>query len=534
MERETLYLDNDEEITSVVDKLKSAETGSLDIVVPKDAMLTQSVVNLKLLKKQAESLSKDITIVTQDKVGKKLAEQIGIPVVASPGDAPKEVNMSEAGPVLSEGDIELKEVAAQPMADPNAPIAPTAEVVKPKPETQAPIPEAKPPKDKKAWKKKAKIWGIIGGFVALALLVAGYIFVPLATLNVKLAAEKKKVDLSFTVDKKNSGVDTGAQTIPGREISEDKETSNKYPATGKKKVGEKATGTVKMSNRYSTTAQSIVAGTRVVTSAGLVFKTNTNVSIPGYTKPGADIIPGTANVGVTANDVGDNYNVSHPTHFTVPAANADIYADTTAAFTGGSSRDITYVLQADINKAKEEAQKSSESELKQAILTGVNDDERLLDEALKITQVSAVPSVAVNGEASEFTLTVKYNVKALVYKEEDLKSLAESSLAEQIGSTKEIVEKESLLSSVEFADADFEKGVMNARLAGEAFIATKLEEDKIKTDLTGDGNEKAVEYLKGIDGVDDVEIKYFPGFMKRIPRVKSHIYIKIALSKVQE
>lgn len=544
MERETLYLDNDEEITSVVDKLKSAESGSLDIVIPKDAMLLQSVINLKLLKKQAEGLSKDITIVTQDKVGKKLAEQIGIPVVTNPGDAPKEVKMTEDEPQLSEKDIELKEGNVTEVGDTFEPIvgqegvvAPTAEVVKPKPAETAKTEESsgiKPPKEKLSKLKKLKRIGIIGGFVTLILLIAGYILVPLANVTIKLAAEKKKVDIAFIVDKNYTAVDTGALTIPGREISEDKETADKYPATGKKKVGEKATGTVTISNKYSTTPQSIVAGTRVVTAAGLVFKTNTNVTAPGYTKPGADIIAGTATVEATANDVGDTYNVAHPTHFTIPAADPTIYADTTAAFTGGTSRDVTYVTQADINKAKEEAAKSAESELKRLVLEKTDRDERLLDKAVKVTQISAEPSVQVNGEAEEFTLTVKSNIKALVFKEEDLSKLAENSLAEQIGSTKEIVEKESLLSSTEFTDADFDKGIMHARLAGEAFIATKLEQDKIKVDLSGEGEKKALEYLKNIDGVDDAEIKFFPSFLKRVPRIKSHIYLKVSLSKVQE
>jgi hypothetical protein len=540
MDRETLYLDNDEEITSVVDKMKSAEAGSLDIVIPKEAMLLQSVVNLKLLKKQAEGLSKEITIVTQDKVGKKLAEQIGIPVVASPGDAPKEMNLTEGEPPLSEGDIELREnVAAAVPVDPNAVVAPTAEVVKPK--TDGPVPEEPidltkgKPKDKSARMKKLKIWGIVGGFATLALLVAGYIFVPLANVTIKLAAEKKKVDITFTVNKDNSGVDTGASTIPGKVVTEDKETTTKYTATGKKKVGEKAKGTATLYNEYQTDPLTIVAGTRLTTTAGLVFKTTSNITVPGFTMPVGVMKAGTIGVLAEADQVGDTYNISAGTQLSVPAlGTSEVYATSSVAFTGGSSRDITYVTQADINKAKEEALKSSESELKQAILNKVESSERLLDEALKITQISAEPSVAVNGEAAEFSLVAKFNVKAIVYKEDDLKSLAESTMTEQIGATKELVEKEALLSSVEFTDADFDKGVMHARLAGEAFIATKLLEDKIKTELSGEGEQNALNYLKGIDGVDDAEIKYFPSFLKRVPRIKSHIYIKVSLSKVQE
>jgi hypothetical protein len=543
MDRETLYLDNDEEITSVVDKLKSTDTSALDIVIPKDALLLQSVVNLKILKKQAEGLSKDITIVTQDKVGRKLAEQIGIPVVDKPGEEPKVVNMSEAEPKVSEKDIEIKGGKPEEVEEEEEPVefkedaivSPTREVVKPgadKANEEVDVPEepsdkiVPPGKKKRNW----KLIGIIGGFFGLALIVFLYIFIPLATVNIKLAAEKKKVDMAFTVDKKNTQVDTGNLTIPAREISEDKETTGKYLATGTN-----STGTVTVYNEYYNPGFTLIAGSRIVSSGNLVFKTTVNVFVPAYLTPMGDPPQiGQVNVNVVADQVGEQYNVAVGT-FSIPSINnVKVYAKSTSAFAGGTSKDITFVSQEDINKAKEEAAKGAETELKRLALEKTERDERLLDNAVKITTISAEPSVAVNGEATEFTLVVKSNIKAIVFKEDDLKKLAESTLAEQIGSTKEIVEKEALLASTEFTDADFDTGIMHARLAGEAFIAARLDQAKIKTDLSGESEAKALDYLKNIDGIDEAEVKFFPSFYKRVPRLNSHIYLKVSLSKVQE
>lgn len=75
---QTFYIDIDEEITSIVDRLKSAKTDEVIIVVPKRALIIQSLVNLKLLKKEAESLKLSIMVVTQDKLGKLLVEKAGI------------------------------------------------------------------------------------------------------------------------------------------------------------------------------------------------------------------------------------------------------------------------------------------------------------------------------------------------------------------------------------------------------------------------------------------------------------------------
>ncbi len=75
---QTYYIDIDEEITSIVERLRKAKVKEVVIVVPKRALLIQSIVNLKLLKKEAERLKKEIIIVTQDKLGKMLIEKTGI------------------------------------------------------------------------------------------------------------------------------------------------------------------------------------------------------------------------------------------------------------------------------------------------------------------------------------------------------------------------------------------------------------------------------------------------------------------------
>jgi len=81
----TLYIDIDEEITSIIDRMRKAEAREVIIVAPKNAMLLQSIVNLKLLKKEADRRKKQLLIITQDKIGKKLIEKAGILAQAKPG-----------------------------------------------------------------------------------------------------------------------------------------------------------------------------------------------------------------------------------------------------------------------------------------------------------------------------------------------------------------------------------------------------------------------------------------------------------------
>lgn len=97
---QTFYIDIDEEITSIVDRLRRAKSQEIIIVVPKRALLIQSIVNLKLLKKESENLRKQIIIVTQDKLGKLLVEKAGITIEQKPSDVyDEEVSFKEEGAV---------------------------------------------------------------------------------------------------------------------------------------------------------------------------------------------------------------------------------------------------------------------------------------------------------------------------------------------------------------------------------------------------------------------------------------------------
>lgn len=80
MSHKTIYIEIDEEITSIIDRIAESEADGLTLAVPKGARLFQSVVNLKFLKREAEALGKKVVLVTSDAPAAALAEQIGLAV----------------------------------------------------------------------------------------------------------------------------------------------------------------------------------------------------------------------------------------------------------------------------------------------------------------------------------------------------------------------------------------------------------------------------------------------------------------------
>lgn len=72
----------------------------------------------------------------------------------------------------------------------------------------------------------------------------------------------------------------------------------------------KATGKVTFYNSYSAQTIRLIAGTRLTNEAGLIYKLTSSIVVPGYTKPAGTVVPGKITATVTADQPGQNYNIS--------------------------------------------------------------------------------------------------------------------------------------------------------------------------------------------------------------------------------
>ncbi len=86
---QTFYIEVDEEISSVIDRLKKSMAFDNYFVVPKRAIFLQSIVNLKLLKREAEKIKKHVVLVTQEEVVAAMAARSGVDVRSSIEDLGK-------------------------------------------------------------------------------------------------------------------------------------------------------------------------------------------------------------------------------------------------------------------------------------------------------------------------------------------------------------------------------------------------------------------------------------------------------------
>lgn len=585
-----IYLEVDEEITSVIDKLKRSKSPVIGIVAPRNAVLLQSIVNLKLLKKEADKFGKEIALVTADPVGQNLALRTGITVYANvhdteplagaeiprPGDIieandaipssppnfpvhnyrqpPEEKEAIEPpepaftshaldneptneaeSPAAESETTSLSDTGEEPTTAPASP-GPAKDKVDTKHET--PPTPSHPAKDKLSllkphlpfWKRRIFRFALIGAIPVVALLAAAAYYAPKATIALTLPTEPFKQDVEITVENNRPTVDSGSYRLPGRLIESAQETTRKVQATGKKNVGQKAKGTITVTNETGID-QSFEANTAFHNN-NLIFRADKAFTVPKATAtidPDGEISRknGTINVAVTADEPGEAYNIAAAS-FTI-SGYSKVYGQG-SAMTGGLTKEVTVVKQEDIdNGAKDISQslyKKGEDDLKKKASNAT-----ILSKGIKNEITGTAPSAKVGDEVNEFDLKVNTKSSTLSYDADNFDSLIATILKTKIPEGKTLVgdSKEPSIKDVVF---DTQSATMKIQVSIDADTATVLNEQEIKQSLSGKTKDEVSAYFQDKDEVSEVKVELFPNWwLKKIPKLANRIEIKTEYSR---
>lgn len=160
---------------------------------------------------------------------------------------------------------------------------------------------------------------IFFSFVVFSILVlagaAAYLFVPSAKIIVEPDFQTIKSDVSVHA---GENVAVGDLSIPLRVFNKDESITLQYNASGKSQTsGQKAHGTVVISNSYSKDPQTLIATTRLQSESGKIFRLSKNVIVPGMTTVAGEIRPGAIIADVIADEAGSDYNID-PSSFKIP------------------------------------------------------------------------------------------------------------------------------------------------------------------------------------------------------------------------
>lgn len=520
-----VYLELEEEITSVIDKLQRTPQSEIFLVVPKKANLVQSIVNLKLLKKHAGMLGKEVTIVTADPVGLNLAQRAGLP--ARPRvDAPAESEDSEEidlKPGKEEQSLrvrsyrEIQNPPAKKKSSPELGRVPVRGEPK-KPKTVSLI-----SRRKIAWTLIVILVGLLGAAAYV------YFYLPTAKLTLTLKTESITNDAKITVSEKVTGPDASTNQIPGKKYEVELEDSLTAPATEEKDVGRKAQGTLTLYNTYQTTPRTIVPS-RFQAADGKVFHSSEAVTLPGYTDTGGgNKTPGTVTVAVEAEEPGESYNIG-PTTFTLPALDPnlkkDIYGKSSTAMVGGTSDMAKVVSEEDLKKAED----TLIGRIKDKAVASFRDADYTIVAAGSNTEILAYePKPAKDEKASDFSLKIRAKLTFLAFREADLKSVAADDLKNILPSDKFVVADATGDISYELSEDRIAEGSMVIYYHENKRFTPLITKEKIKEEVAGLTAAEAKEKLIDQENVIDVTVDFWPFWVSRLPLDASRTTVDIIL-----
>lgn len=538
MKKDVIYIDIEDDITAVIEKLKSSSEKIIAMVPPKGNAVFQSVVNLKLLKRAAENAGKQPVIVTSNHALTALAGGLGLYVAKNLQSKPQlvgaaadgvplddEVEVND-GSALSEGET----VSLAPDIDSDEVELSGDELASLESENN-PDSEASPKKakDKKSTGKKIPNFDsfrkklLIGGGIVLLLIVVLFAVFGRAKASIVVRAETTPVDVALEATFNANATSSDPEALSLRAVSQEKKQtiSQSFTATGQKDIGEKATGTVKFStNSIPALGTTIPAGTRLTASGGSVFLTNESVTMTISNYNGAK-------VGITALESGTKYNGATGQ---LSGAPKNISAAVSQSTSGGTTQVVKVVTQDDVAKARTQLEQQDTAAVKQELTKALGDDVMVLNDTFAVSFGAVTSEPGVDQQANEAKLTAEVTYSLLGAPKKDLGEILDTYVTGQMTNKDQQRVYENGLDNLNLEKVSSDARTATYKITTVAYYGPQFDTEKLKEESSGKKFGEVRSYLQDLPGVKGVDINLSPFWARKLPGA-DRITIKLDVDK---
>lgn len=552
MQKDVIYIDVEDDITAIIGKIKDADHKVVALVPPKRIGAIQSAVNLKLVHRAAEQADKRLVLISNNAALMALAGSAGIPVSKNLQSKPElaeipALEVDEGEDVIDGSELPVGEHAdrgGSTVDDEIAPVVGGAAVdaangdrpklaVKPRGVAAAGGASALASKVKvpnfDTFRKKLFI-AIGAGILLIGFLIWALFFA--AQAKIIITARTSDVALNSRVSMSDTAAtDLKAGTLKSATKTLKKDVSIPFTATGKKDVGEHATGTVKFTTS-SPSGATIPAGTEL-SASGLSYVLNATVTVPGATLSFGcgGICPGTANGTITAPEGGTKYNGASGS---VSGAPAGVSASIVGATSGGTDKMATVPTQEDVDKVSGDVNQPSAAEAaKKDLKAQFGNDYIVLDATFKADTSAVKPSPAIGAEAvdGKGTLTgaVSYTMTAVAKTE--VNKYLDAYFAQQLDGQSDQKVYANGIKDISFTNVSAVDGGFAGSISTNGKVGPKIDEKSLKAYAKGKRYGEIQSYVKEINGVSDVDVKFSPFWVTSAPNNENKIKVEFKVNE---
>jgi len=368
------------------------------------------------------------------------------------------------------------------------------------------------------------------GVVLMVLAVLIVFFLKVSRSEVKLLVQAQKIEkeFDFTVSSEAGSVDSEKMVLPGKEITVTVTGKKSAEVTGKKVVGDKATGEIVIYNGTDK-PKTLAKGSVLVGPGGLKFILTQEVTVPARTtdlnaRPLVDKW-GEQKAPIEAEEIGTQYNLPAKSSLTLSSLpSSSFLVENPTEFTGGSSREIQAVSKEDRLNLQEQLSQEMEAQAMAEIKTKVGTNEYLLTDSLRQVDKTGHFDGEIGDERSALSLEGKYSFTALCFRQEDFDQLIKKELSSLVpaGYQPQPVKEEK-----NFVLKEKTKGIYSAKVI--ASFLPEIESDKVVDHLYAKKFSQGEAYLKTLPQVVGIEISFQPkffSFLHFFPLSKQNITLR--------
>lgn len=523
--KDTIYVDVNDEITSVIDKINNSKSKVVALVLPKRAALFQSIVNLKLIERASTQAKKSIVLITSDQTLLPLAGAVGIYVAKTLQSKPeipeRPLGYSVSG---SESDEEApldKEATVGELIEEDAPI----EIDNTTPDDS----KTKPTKtQKKPYDKKLKvpnfnkfrlklILGIVGFVLVLVFWILAVFVLPKAQIVISTDTTDVPINVNITSSPAIRNVDTNTSRVPGSVKELRKSDTVRVASTGQKNVGTKASGEIALTLKDCSEPSVTIPSGTTVSAGNNNFITQSSVTLLSTVKGGKcnNDDDATGVTKVVAQNAGDQYNLSARAYSVAGFSNV---SGAGHAMSGGTSRIIKVVSQSDIDGAKQKLLDGFNSGANQELSEQLRKDNFM---PLTDTFVSKEPLVTSNptadSEADEVTVNVSISFTMIGASNDGVKEIVESTIGQKIDSDKQKILDNGMGSAAIRIESKQANGQVIFSLQTTAKAGVEQDEASIKESIKGKKKGEVQSILLERPGIKDVQVNMSPFWVYKVP-----------------
>lgn len=526
---EILYLEPDEEITSVIDKMHELKAKSVGLVVPRGATILQSIVNLKLIQKEARALNQDLAIITADKIGQNLSAQLGITTFDNLDQPRPIIQTRSPEPPKNE---EMIEINMSSQAHSRANLRGVKVYQYQRQEIDKDREMARIASTGIKNKTNGK-WKIIAPIIIIAaVLVAFYLFYPKVEVKLTIETEpyNKEMEIAVSASPSPSLKDLNREIIKGEIIEKDQTIEKELAASTEKNIGEIAKGELTIFNSWDSNEQSFPEGTNFTSIEGKEFISVETVTVSGASAAISEgqliTNAGKVKVKVKAANAGDEYNIG-PSKFTIGSLpknkQGKIYAESGLPMTGGSSKKIKIIGEGEVGLAKEVLIKEASQNLANELKSETK-GKRIIEGSIsqEIKEITVSPETG--KEADKFKIKLVIKNKTLVFQEKDYREKVIEIIKKDLPQEKQLILSEEDEIATSLINLNLEQSEMVLRANVKTKIASKRDEKMFKTQIIGKSKNEAEDILEKNNGVKQAEVILKPAWwLRKVPSLERNI-----------